>query len=159
MEQTDKERRDKIAQILRDGITFSGQVGDYVIHGAIDELIKYNETQVIPLREQIRDWEKRYNDATERNIDLRERLEKVEKENEQLTQWHRDWVSGKWVKEQTANIDRLIKENERLRERLEKVEKALKEARDVLVMASLIDKTSTCMDAVNEIDQLLTKEG
>ena len=46
-----------------------------------------------------------------------------------------------------------------LRERLEKVEKALKEARDVLVMASLIDKTSTCMDAVNEIDQLLTKEG
>ena len=45
------------------------------------------------------------------------------------------------------------------RERLEKVEKALKEARDVLVMASLIDKTSTCMDAVNEIDQLLTKEG
>ena len=94
MEQTDKERRDKIAQILRDGITFSGQVGDYVIHGAIDELIKYNETQVIPLRE-----------------------------------------------------------------RLEKVEKALKEARDVLVMASLIDKTSTCMDAVNEIDQLLTKEG
>ncbi len=118
-----------------------------------------HETQVIPLREQIRDWEKRYNDATERNIDLRERLEKVEKENEQLTQWHRDWVSGKWVKEQTANIDRLIKENERLRERLEKVEKALKEARDVLVMASLIDKTSTCMDAVNEIDQLLTKEG
>lgn len=74
-----------------------------------------HETQVIPLREQIRDWEKRYNDATERNIDLRERLEKVEK--------------------------------------------ALKEARDVLVMASLIDKTSTCMDAVNEIDQLLTKEG
>ena len=43
MEQTDKERRDKIAQILREGITFSGQVGDYVIHGAIDELMKYFE--------------------------------------------------------------------------------------------------------------------
>lgn len=31
--------REKIAQILRDNITFSGQVGDYVIHGAIDKLI------------------------------------------------------------------------------------------------------------------------
>ena len=55
--------------------------------------------------------------------------------------------------------DKLMIAAATLRERLEKVEKALKEARDVLVMASLIDKTSTCMDAVNEIDQLLTKEG
>jgi uncharacterized membrane protein YraQ (UPF0718 family) len=34
------ELRKRIAEILRNGITFSGQVGDYVIHGAIDELIK-----------------------------------------------------------------------------------------------------------------------
>lgn len=134
MEQTDKERIEKEAfkRKIQFNLNQDWVVGFKV--GATHE----HETQVIPLRE---------------------RLEKVEKENEQLTQWHRDWVSGKWVKEQTANIDRLIKENERLRERLEKVEKALKEARDVLVMASLIDKTSTCMDAVNEIDQLLTKEG
>lgn len=134
MEQTDKERIEKEAfkRKIQFNLNQDWVVGFKV--GATHE----HETQVIPLRE---------------------RQEKVEKENEQLTQWHRDWVSGKWVKEQTANIDRLIKENERLRERLEKVEKALKEARDVLVMASLIDKTSTCMDAVNEIDQLLTKEG
>jgi len=32
--------RDRIGQILRDGITFSSQVNKYVVHGAIDELIK-----------------------------------------------------------------------------------------------------------------------
>lgn len=135
MEQTDKER---IKAQAKNHINVGDGYNELWETGWIAGATSEHETQVIPLRE---------------------RLEKVEKENEQLTQWHRDWVSGKWVKEQTANIDRLIKENERLRERLEKVEKALKEARDVLVMASLIDKTSTCMDAVNEIDQLLTKEG
>jgi hypothetical protein len=37
---TDKLKED-IAQILRDNITFSGQTGDYIIHGAIDKLIEY----------------------------------------------------------------------------------------------------------------------
>ena len=65
--------------------------------------------------------------------------------------WETGWIAGATSEHETQVIP--------LRERLEKVEKALKEARDVLVMASLIDKSSTCMDAVNEIDQLLTKEG
>lgn len=30
-----------IAQMLRDNITFSGQVGDYVIHGAIEKIKEY----------------------------------------------------------------------------------------------------------------------
>lgn len=37
------EERERVAQILRDGITYSGQVGDFVIHGAIDELIKWRD--------------------------------------------------------------------------------------------------------------------
>ena len=33
--------REEVAKILRDNITFSGQVGDYIIHGAIDKLIEW----------------------------------------------------------------------------------------------------------------------
>jgi len=33
--------RIEITKILRDNITYSGQIGDYVIHGAIDELMNY----------------------------------------------------------------------------------------------------------------------
>lgn len=39
-EKEEQELREQIAQILRDNITFSGQVGYYVIHGAIDKLIE-----------------------------------------------------------------------------------------------------------------------
>lgn len=35
-----KVNREKIAEILRDNITFSGQVGGYVIHGALRNEIK-----------------------------------------------------------------------------------------------------------------------
>lgn len=36
-----EDEHEKIAQILRDNITFSGQVGDYVIHGAINKIIEH----------------------------------------------------------------------------------------------------------------------
>lgn len=36
--------RESIAAVLRDNITFSGQAGDYVIHGAIDKIIEYFKT-------------------------------------------------------------------------------------------------------------------
>lgn len=32
--------REQIAQILKDNITFSPQIGDYVIHGAIERLLE-----------------------------------------------------------------------------------------------------------------------
>lgn len=32
--------KNRVAQIMRDNITFSGQVGDYIIHGALDEIWK-----------------------------------------------------------------------------------------------------------------------
>lgn len=32
--------RKRIIEILEEGITFSGQTGDYIIHGAVDELVK-----------------------------------------------------------------------------------------------------------------------
>jgi hypothetical protein len=38
--------REQIAQILRDNITFSGQVGDYVIHGAIDKILELVQPEV-----------------------------------------------------------------------------------------------------------------
>lgn len=44
--------REKIAQILRENITFSGQVGDYVIHGAIDKLISEHHKVVNHLDDQ-----------------------------------------------------------------------------------------------------------
>lgn len=36
-----------IAQILRDNITFSGQVGDYVIHGAIEKILSRQKDMAI----------------------------------------------------------------------------------------------------------------
>ena len=36
---------DIIAQILRDNITFSGQIGTYVIHGAIEKIAEYFENK------------------------------------------------------------------------------------------------------------------
>ena len=99
----------------------------------------------------------------------KERIEKEAFKRKIQFNLNQDWVVGFKVgathEHETQVIplreanDKLMIAAATLRERLEKVEKALKEARDVLVMASLIDKTSTCMDAVNEIDQLLTKEG
>lgn len=44
--------REHIAQILRDNITFSGQVGDYVIHGAIDKIIQWANSRVGEKEEQ-----------------------------------------------------------------------------------------------------------
>jgi len=43
LSEQDKQRIEKeaIAKILRDNITFSGQIGDYVIHGAIEKLQEY----------------------------------------------------------------------------------------------------------------------
>ena len=38
---TTEESREEVAQILRDNITFSPQIGDYVIHGAIEKLIEW----------------------------------------------------------------------------------------------------------------------
>lgn len=32
---------EQIAKILRDNITFSGQTGDYVIHGAIEKILEW----------------------------------------------------------------------------------------------------------------------
>ena len=139
MEQTDKEKTIANAEIhLNDAGIFADMFISSSHYYAVVQFFAEHETQVIPLREQLKDmtqmqddlikaWDQekankqvyidQLNGSTTTILELRERLEKVEKENEQLTQWHRDWVSGKWVKEQTANIDRLIKENERLREK------------------------------------------
>jgi hypothetical protein len=50
--------REVIATILEDNITFSGQVGDYVIHGAIEEIFKLIDEATTEA------YEKGYNDAT-----------------------------------------------------------------------------------------------
>lgn len=38
---TAEESREEVAQILRDNITFSPQIGNYVIHGAIEKLLEW----------------------------------------------------------------------------------------------------------------------
>ena len=38
--------RESIVEILKDNITFSGQVGDYVIHGAIDKILELHNKQL-----------------------------------------------------------------------------------------------------------------
>lgn len=38
---------EQIAEILRDNITFSGQVGDYVIHGAIEKILERENQESI----------------------------------------------------------------------------------------------------------------
>lgn len=43
----------EIAQILKDNITFSGQLGDYVIHGAIDKIIELHKSLIENERERI----------------------------------------------------------------------------------------------------------
>ena len=35
---TEKQFKERCAEILRSRITFSGQLGDYIIHGALEEL-------------------------------------------------------------------------------------------------------------------------
>ena len=40
-----EEEREQLASILRDNITFSGQVGGYVIHGAIEKIIEWANTR------------------------------------------------------------------------------------------------------------------
>jgi len=42
---TEKEFKERCAEILRKEITFSHQVGDYVIHGALDSLWKLHTEQ------------------------------------------------------------------------------------------------------------------
>ena len=42
---TEKEFKERCAEILRKNITFSHQVGDYVIHGALDSLWKLHTEQ------------------------------------------------------------------------------------------------------------------
>lgn len=42
---TEKEFKNKCAEILHKNITFSHQVGDYVIHGALEELWKLHTEQ------------------------------------------------------------------------------------------------------------------
>lgn len=37
--------QEQVAQILRDNIHFSGQVGDYVIHGAIQKIIEWADAR------------------------------------------------------------------------------------------------------------------
>lgn len=51
--------REQVAKILQENITFSGQLGDYVIHGAIEKLLE---------------WRKLYSD--QQNKELRELLGK-----------------------------------------------------------------------------------
>lgn len=42
---TEEEFKKRCAEILRNNITFAGQVGDYVIHGALAELWKLHTEQ------------------------------------------------------------------------------------------------------------------
>lgn len=51
---TDK-TKEEIAAILRDNIHFSGQVGDYVIHGAIEKLLEREQVQSIGFAEWMMD--------------------------------------------------------------------------------------------------------
>lgn len=42
----ERSAEEQIAQILRDNIHFSGQVGDYVIHGAIQKIIEWADNRM-----------------------------------------------------------------------------------------------------------------
>lgn len=45
--------REKIAQILAENITFSPQMGGYVVHGAIEKLIHLMEDEAVEFADQI----------------------------------------------------------------------------------------------------------
>ncbi len=45
MQLTEEQYKERCAEILRDNITFSGQLGDYVIHGALEMLWKLHINQ------------------------------------------------------------------------------------------------------------------
>lgn len=46
----DYKLREEITEILRDNITFSEQVGKYVIHGALDKLIELIDRERIKVK-------------------------------------------------------------------------------------------------------------
>lgn len=48
---TEEDYKKRCAEILRNNITFAGQIGDYVIHGALDAIWKLHteQTDVNPL--------------------------------------------------------------------------------------------------------------
>lgn len=53
--------RKKIGNILKDGITFSEQVGKYVITGAIDGIVKVMEERESSAQQRIKELEEQYN--------------------------------------------------------------------------------------------------
>lgn len=131
MEQTDKDRIIANAEIhLNDAGIFADMFISSSHYYAIVQLFAEHETQVIPLREQlegkdeiIKAWSNNFDACDRQREELRERLEKVEKENE------KDKKSLAYYAERLQNIikenDNLIiekqtqkEENERLRELL-----------------------------------------
>lgn len=53
---TETETRTKIASILRDGIHFSGQTDSYVVHGAIDNILKLIDEHSRARAESFAEW-------------------------------------------------------------------------------------------------------
>jgi hypothetical protein len=82
----EEEFKEHVAQILRDNITFAGQVGDYVIHGALDKIWQlHSQFPSQGLQNRVDEWliacfgEAIARDKTERNHRfLEEALELVQ---------------------------------------------------------------------------------
>lgn len=130
----DFELSEKIAQIIRDNNTFSGQVGDYVIHGAISEIIKLTQSQLSSLKKENEVINELYSAVCNE-------LEKVKKELDETRQaWKkdRDNLQVERLRVEKANID-LKKENDDL----EKMYRNLNEYND-----------KTCGDLQKENEEL-----
>lgn len=77
-----EDEHEKIAQILRDNITFSGQVGDYVIHGAINKIIEHFSDQLakqeVAFRETVKDLKNHSEWIYWRMVDIHNEKENVD---------------------------------------------------------------------------------
>lgn len=99
--ETPKERG-LIAKILRDNITFAGQIGDYVIHGAIDKIIEHFSSlreQNTELETKLANLTQRYDAAKKLMTEYHQEKEKAEAQVKRLEEEKDDFAVGftKWA--------------------------------------------------------------